>query len=69
MKKISFLLICAFITIWFTSVAFAKDIDTIVSDPKLPTVAIITTGGTIAEKTDPKGVPGKAAAHRKGRRE
>ena len=25
-----------------------------VNDPKLPTVAIITTGGTIAEKTDPE---------------
>ena len=28
--------------------------DTIINDPKLPMIAIVTTGGTIAEKTDPK---------------
>ena len=29
-------------------------LDIVVNKPGLPTVAIVTTGGTIAEKTDPK---------------
>ncbi len=38
----------------FSGAAESSDLKIHVTDPKLPNVAIVTTGGTIAEKKDPK---------------
>ncbi len=37
-----------------TAIASDKEFEIFMHDPGLPTVAVVTTGGTIAEKTDPK---------------
>ena len=45
--------------LWFFLACSARatepsDLEIHVNDPKLPSIAIVTTGGTIAEKADPK---------------
>jgi L-asparaginase len=63
MKFFLFVVILLLSVLWvtasFTPVLTAEDdedvkLDVIGNNPALPTVAIVTTGGTIAEKTDPK---------------
>lgn len=51
-KKLMLFSLCA--SFLFSIEKMEKTEEMIVNDPLLPTVAIVTTGGTIAEKTDPK---------------